>query len=106
MCPAVLPLPRRAGEGPTGYPVACSPQAWAAASVFMVLQACLGLRIFGAERHVLFSYPLLPESLKMIQITGLRVGEASVDLYLERHGPDVGVNVLKREGDVEVVVVK
>ncbi|MBI1918709.1 MAG: amylo-alpha-1,6-glucosidase [Planctomycetes bacterium] len=99
-------FPRRGGEGPTGYPVACSPQAWSAASVFMVLQACLGLRIFGAERRVLFSYPLLPESLQEIQITGVRVGEASVDLYLERHGQDVGVNVLKREGDVEVVVVK
>ena len=99
-------FPRRAGEGPTGYPVACSPQAWAAASVFMVLQACLGLRIFGADHRVLLSYPLLPESLKELQITGLHVGEGSVDLYLERHGPDVGVNVLKREGDVEVVVVK
>ena len=99
-------FPRRAGEGPTGYPVACSPQAWAAASVFMVLQACLGLRIFGADHRVLLSYPVLPESLKQMQITGLRVGEGSVDLYLERHGGDVGVNVLKREGDVEVVVVK
>ena len=33
---------RRPGKGPTLYPVACSPQAWAAGSVFMVLQACLG----------------------------------------------------------------
>ena len=42
---AVLRLPPRAGEGPTLYPVACAPQAWAAGSVFLLLQACLGLDI-------------------------------------------------------------
>ena len=51
-------------------------------------------------------WPNLPEWIKDMQISGLHVGEASVDLYLERHGSDVGVNVDRREGDVEVVVVK
>ena len=34
---------REPGEGPTPYPVACAPQAWAAGAVFLLLQACLGL---------------------------------------------------------------
>src|SRR6185437_2418701 len=35
-------LERRIGEGPTLYPVACSPQAWAAAAPFLLIQSCLG----------------------------------------------------------------
>ena len=43
---------RRPGKGPTLYPVACSPQAWAAGSVFMLLQACLGLEIRASESRI------------------------------------------------------
>jgi len=97
---------RRPGEGPTWYPVACSPQAWAAATVFLLLQACLGIRIEAATRQVYFDYPLLPPFLREVRIRGLRVGTGSVDLLLTRHGDDVGVNVLGRTGQVEVVLVK
>jgi glycogen debranching enzyme len=94
----------RAGEGPTLYPVACAPQAWSAAAVFLLLQACLGLSVRGEE--VLFSYPLLPAFLREVRIHRLRVGEASVDLLLQRHGDDVGINVLRREGKVQICSVK
>jgi glycogen debranching enzyme len=97
---------RRPGEGPTRYPVACAPQAWAAASVFLLLQACLGLSINAPEEYLCFTYPLLPTFLKEVQIRGLRVGGASVDLLLLRHGQDVGINVLRREGRLEVRMVK
>jgi glycogen debranching enzyme len=97
---------RRPGEGPTWYPVACSPQAWAAATVFLLLQACLGLRIDGGTGRVYFDYPLLPEFLREVRVRDLHVGTASVDLLLTRRGDDVGVNVLGRRGAVEVVLVK
>jgi glycogen debranching enzyme len=97
---------RRPGEGPTRYPVACAPQAWAAAAVFLLLQACLGLTVNAPERFVCFTYPLLPSFLKEVQIRGLKVGNASLDLLLLRHGDDVGINVLRREGQVEVRMIK
>jgi glycogen debranching enzyme len=97
---------RRPGEGPTRYPVACAPQAWAAGSVFLLLQACLGLTIDAPEAQVCFDYPLLPAFLKEVQIRGLKVGAASVDLLLLRHEHDVGINVLRREGRLEVRMVK
>jgi len=97
---------RRPGEGPTWYPVACSPQSWAAATVFLLLHACLGVRIDAAADRVYFDYPLLPPFLREVRIRGLRVGTGSVDLLLTRHGDDVGVNVLGRTGHVEVVLVK
>jgi glycogen debranching enzyme len=99
-------FPRRPGEGPTLYPVACAPQAWAAAAVFLLLQACLGLMVSARERRLCFSYPLLPAALKEVQVRNLRVGDAEVDLLLLRHGPDVGINVLRREGKVEITLVK
>ena len=97
---------RRPGEGPTLYPVACAPQAWAAASVFLLLQACLGLGISASENRLYFSHPVLPPFLSKLQIHNLRVGEASVDLLLLRHGLDVGINVLRREGKLEITMVK
>jgi hypothetical protein len=83
-----------------------TPQAWAAGSLFMLLQAALGLRIEGSSSRISFSYPLLPDFLKEIRLLNLRVGTGSVDLLLQRHGTDVGVNVLRREGELEVVLVK
>jgi glycogen debranching enzyme len=97
---------REPGEGPILYPVACSPQAWSAASVFLLLQSCLGLWVSGVKRQVWFSRPCLPAFLRELRITNLSVAGATVDLLLVRHDLDVGVNVLGREGDVEVTVAK
>lgn len=98
---------RRPGESPTLYPTSCAPQAWASGAVFLLLQACLGLEVRGSERKVTFSNPVLPVYLQEVRIQGLHVGEeASVDLSLVNHGQDVGINVLRRDGDVAVVVVK
>ena len=97
---------RMPSAGPTLYPVACAPQAWSAGAVYMLLSAALGLAIDGPEQRIRFTYPRLPGFLETVWISGLRVGHAMVDLELRRHGDDVGVNVLRRDGAVEVVLVK
>jgi glycogen debranching enzyme len=99
-------FPRRAGESPVRYPVACSPQSWAAAAVFMLLQASLGLEIQAPERRIRFNGATLPPFLAEVTLTGLAVGDARIDLQLQRYGHDVGIHVLRREGDVEVVAIK
>jgi len=99
-------FPRRPGEGPTLYPVACSPQTWSSVAVFLLLQSCLGLRIEAPRARLSFSQPVLPPFLEHIEIKNLRIGEAAVDLSLERHAKDVGINILRREGRVEIVVTK
>jgi len=96
-------LERRRGEGPTLYPVACSPQAWAAGAPFMLIQACLGLRIEGARNRVVFERPCLPEGIPQLSIRGLRVGSASVDLFFERQADNVRVQVLEKKGEVDVI---
>jgi glycogen debranching enzyme len=97
---------RRPGEGPTLYPVACSPQAWSAGAVFMLLQAALGVTVDATAHTVSLSGPRLPESIAHLHIGNLSVGSASVDLVCTRHAHDVDVTVLRRKGDVRVMVVK
>lgn len=97
---------RRSGEGPTLYPVACAPQAWAAGSVFLLVQACLGLSVDAPRAQVRFDHPRLPPWLEEVFIRSLRVGSATIDLRIYRHEDDAAVHVLKREGRVEVVEVK
>ena len=100
-------FPRRPGEAPTLYPVACAPQAWAAGAVFLLLEACLGLSISAPDQRLIFSKPFLPAFLPQVTIRDLKVGDAHVDLLLTRHNEgDVGVNVLRREGELEVVLLK
>ncbi|EHQ53671.1 Amylo-alpha-1,6-glucosidase [Ectothiorhodospira sp. PHS-1] len=95
---------RLPGQGPTLYPVACSPQAWASGTVFMLLQACLGME-FDAEQQLLsFDHPQLPEYLANLRISRLKVGDAVLDLTFQRHPKDVGVNVVEKRGEASVVV--
>jgi glycogen debranching enzyme len=93
---------RRPGEAPTLYPVACSPQTWASGSVFLLLQAVLGLEISAPERRIQFRNPRLPPFLEEVRITDLRVGDAVLDLDLRRHKDDVGIEVTRRTADIEV----
>jgi glycogen debranching enzyme len=100
-------FPRRAGESPTLYPVACAPQAWASGAVLLLLEACLGLSVSAPEQTLVFSKPVLPAFLPKVSIRDLRVGDARVDLLLTRHDEgDVGVNVLRRDGALEVLIFK
>jgi glycogen debranching enzyme len=97
---------RRGGEAPTLYPVACAPQAWAAGAVYLLIASALGLSISAPERRILLRRATLPPWLDWIRLERLSVGQATVDLLLERHEHDVGVRVLRRSGDVEIVTVK
>src|SRR4029077_16219263 len=77
---------RRPGKGPTLYPVACAPQAWAAGAVFLLLQSCLRLEISAQNSGVTFHHPTLPDTIKTVCLKNLAVGDGSVDLVLVRDG--------------------
>ena len=97
---------RRKGEGPTRYPVACAPQTWASASVFLLLQACLGLTVEAQECRVRCSWPILPATIDEVRIRNLAVGKGQVDLTFRRDDHDVSMSIARREGEVETVVTK
>jgi glycogen debranching enzyme len=97
---------RREGQGPTLHPIACSPQAWAAASSLCLIQACLGLSIDALERRIVVNKPFLPESVERLEIHNILVGDSTIDLGFQRYAQDVGVHVLRRGGDIAVSVLK
>lgn len=95
---------RRGGEGPTLYPVACSPQSWAAGAVFLMLRACLGISIQGSDKRVVFERPYLPEGIPQLWIRRLCVADCQCSVFLERNDGSVRIEVLEKQGDIAVVV--
>jgi glycogen debranching enzyme len=88
---------RAPGEAPIAYPVACLPQAWSAGSVFMLLQACLGLRVDGRRMRVLIEQPRLPAGMETLRIKRLRVGPQCLDFTFQRLDDRVVAFVRQRE---------
>ena len=95
-------FPRRRGTAPTLYPVACSPQAWAGASPFALLEACLGIACDHQRREIRFHNPWLPRFLEEIRINNLSLDGASADLRLRRNGAGTEVTILAQRGDISV----
>jgi glycogen debranching enzyme len=96
---------RGRGRGPTLYPVACAPQAWASATPFTLLEAALGLQFDTAANEIRLRNPRLPAFLDAVVLRNLRLKEASVDLRVQRHDTEVSVEILRRQGHVQVSVV-
>lgn len=120
---------RRHGEGPVLYPVACSPQSWAAGSVLMLLESCLGISIDAPKVDVLkndshskesrrndghgknsrtwrliLNRPYLPEGIPRLSLRGLCVGDSRLNLLFERDSDTVRVQILEKQGQAEVVI--
>lgn len=95
---------RRTPNRPVRYPVACSPQAWAAGSPFLLLQAMLGLSARADRRLLTVHDPTLPTWLNSVEIRDLRVADARVSLLFRRQGEITSFSVLSRDGDVRVVM--
>jgi glycogen debranching enzyme len=93
---------RQTGEPPIAYPVACLPQAWAAGSVFLMLQAALGVRIDAIEGVVEIDDPVLPSGIDRLNVTNLQVGAATVDLTFQQSGNHTVVIPRRRDGTVSV----
>ena len=97
---------RRRRQGPTSYPVACSPQAWAAATPFALVAAAIGCVIDPDASTLQLDRPVLPKFLDDLTIRNIAIGDARVDLRLTRVEGDVTVAVLRRDGDVVVTITK
>ena len=94
---------RQRGRGPTFYPVACSPQAWAAAAPLSLIQSCLGLGFNPDAREITFEQPALPSFLDEVVLRRLTLDGASIDVALQRAGADAALHVLARTGEARVV---
>jgi glycogen debranching enzyme len=95
---------RTPGGAPTRYPVACSPQAWAAGTVYQLLGSMLGLVPDAAARRLTLNRPVLPPWIAWIDVRGIRVGPARVDLLMSRDGEGCKLEHVDVEEGLEVVL--
>ena len=96
---------RERRRGPTLYPVACAPQAWASATPFTLLEACLGLEFDAGRGEIRLRDPRLPGFLNEVVLRDLRLGPSSVDLRIRRHDGEVSLEVLRTRGQIQVSIV-
>ncbi len=96
---------RQRGHGPTLYPVACSPQAWASATPFTLLEASLGLEFDPFKGEIRLRNPRLPKFLDEVVLRGLRLSSSSADLRVRRHGDSVSLDTPRISGDIRVSIV-
>ena len=96
---------RERRRGPTLYPVACAPQAWASATPFTLLEAALGLEFDVQRGEIRLRNPRLPAFLDEVILRELQLGSSSVDLRVRRHVDDVSLEVLRTRGRIQVSIV-
>ena len=96
---------REKRRGPTLYPVACAPQAWASATPFTLLEAALGLEFDAQRGEIRLRNPRLPGFLNEVVLRDLQLGPSSVDLRVRRHGDEVSLEVLRTRGQIQVSIV-
>ena len=89
-------FPRGEEAAPVRYPVACSPQAWAAGALPHALWNLLGLHPHAHEHRLHIVRPRLPGGLDWLELRRLRIGEARADVRFERTGDGDAVRVRSR----------
>jgi glycogen debranching enzyme len=97
---------RKPHRGPTAYPVACAPQAWAAATPFAFLAACLNMELRDETNSLRFIDPVMPDFLDFVEIRRLSLRQSRFDVRFQRHGEDVTLSLLARRGDAKVMLIK
>ena len=98
-------FPRRRSQGPTFYPVACSPQAWSAAAPLALIQSSLGLKFDVPAAQISFHQPTLPSFLQSLIIRDLSIGSDKVDIMFDRLGDQVVVKPMKHGGGARIMTI-
>ncbi len=97
-------VPRTRYNVPVRYPIACSPQAWAAGSMLMLLQAMIGLEPNAAAEELNIVRPRLPAWLERVSFSRMAVGNAKVDLIIHRRDSRTEVDISEISGKLKVSV--
>ncbi len=97
-------MARSEGDALVHYPVSCSPQAWATASLFLLLQAALGIRSNAEAGRLIVRNPNLPSFLRQLRLERMRVGRSLVSLQFERHDDRTHVDLIEIQGETHLKV--
>lgn len=96
----------RRQDPPVMYPVACSPQAWAAGSVFMFIQSMLSLYPDAQKNELVVNNPVIPNWMSYLRIENLRIGKSSLDIEFRRTGKGFVTDILEKRGNLDIIIRK
>jgi glycogen debranching enzyme len=82
---------------PVEYPTACSPQAWAAGAIPLLITSMLGLRADVQQRRIEIRphLPMLSDPINYLRLSGIRVGEGELDLEIRNLNGEVRATLRK-----------
>ena len=90
---------------PIEYPVACSPQAWACGSIYLIIQSLLGINLDVANNKI-YLKPILPDEINKVEVKNLKIGDNGADFILMKEGNCIKLGKVKVEGNVELIFLK
>ena len=93
-------------DPPVTYPVACSPQAWAAASIYMLTQSMLCIQPDAQKNELLINNPVIPNWLNYLRIDNLRLGDSSIDTEFRRTSKGLVIDILEKRGNLDIIIKK
>jgi len=93
-------------DPPVSYPVACIPQAWAAASVFLLIQAMLNIEPDAQSNKLRILNPAIPDWLNSLKIKNIRIGNSFLDLEFNKSNSGLVIAVPQKHGKLDVIIRK
>ncbi|MCT8137036.1 amylo-alpha-1,6-glucosidase [Anaerobacillus sp. CMMVII] len=87
---------------PVDYPVACSPQAWAAGTSLVMIQAMLGIKPDVPNGLIKF-LPSLPSSVNKLTVKDIAIGKGHVSVQLIKEGEYVLLEVLANTTGLTII---
>ena len=88
---------------PIEYPVACSPQAWACGSIYLIIQSLLGINL-DVTNNKIYLKPILPDEINKIEVKNLKVGNNRVDFVVIKEKDRIKLSDVRIEGNIELII--
>jgi glycogen debranching enzyme len=89
---------------PVQYPVACRPQAWASGAPLLMIRSYGGFSADAPNGKLYIDRPALPSWLQRIEILGMRVGDARLDLVFSNNDGVTATEVPRKDGELEILI--
>ena len=92
-------------ERPMEYPVACSPQAWACGSIYLIIQSLLGINADVINDRI-YLKPIFPDKTNKVEIKNLKIGDNRADFTLIKEENYIKISEAKIEGNTKLILSK
>ncbi|MFA6989436.1 MAG: glycogen debranching N-terminal domain-containing protein [Candidatus Gastranaerophilaceae bacterium] len=93
-------------DPPVKYPLSCSPQGWAAASIYLSLQAILCIFPDAQKNELLINNAIIPNWISYLKIDNLRIGNSAIDAEFRKTSNGFVLDVLEKRGNIDIIIKK